>query len=1017
MSLTPGVLILGAMCPLLAGVILQLLLSRLLSARAKGILAVLCCIPSLAAVLAAFPYTYHGTALDYQASSWDGPLALAFHADALSLMFGFMATGLGLIVLFYSIDYMAEDKSSTRFYAFMLTFIAGLVGLAYSSNLFIFYLCWEGMGLCSFNLVGFWYKNREAVVGSRKVLLITHLTGYGLLAAILMVTSRTGSSLWTDPAVAQAFTGGIFVLMLVSLVAKSVQFPLHTWIPSAMAAPTPVSALLHAACYVKAGVYLAARMHSFGNWPISWNQTMMWVGVVSMVVGVLFAMVQHDLKRMLAFHTVSQIGYMITGIGIGTPMAITAGLLHCLSHGFFKGGLFLVAGAVQHETGTRDMNQLGGLIRKMPKTTLIWLISVGSMMGVPLLNGFASKWLLYSAALQAGQIVPALAAWVVSVGTVFSCVKATSSVFLGPTNERTEHAHEAPKSMLFALGLIGGGSVVLGLFPQLAVRYIINPVLPAMGMTASVQVNALGLVSTSGAWWSMGGLALLIISLVFGGGIVYLLAHSVRSVLVSGNVALAGAGAGAGVSSAIFTGGEQMPGSGRLNATDFSSVLRRQWAPAYEWLDVDRYYQSIWNALAAVSSSVSSLIAWLESQALVLTVILSAVVFAAMKWMVPAAAATGAEHGAEAIPALLGIGCAIACAALTIGALVSAKWRGLAPLMVLSGGSAVAAAFISAPLVRLGLLEVATFLALALIWQSKSSKTATLIYTGTAVVSAICLIAGQFLLQGGDAQTARALLVTGFFLKLAIVPMFFWLPKIAEELPSLVIGLIIAVIDIAAFGELYCLAQENPWLLAPRSVLLSVAILSALVASFLMLSQRNLKRLLALSTIEDMGFLLLGLTAGSKLSMQGALAGAAVHALAKALLFLSLSTPEADGALEGKVAGLAARYPVSAAGFLVGMLTVLGVPPTFGFTGRWRLYDSAMQMGACPLTLFILSSMFALLAYVRALSTFWWGPAENESVAEVKEPFLLKVTIIGLIVVLLAGGLWPNGIPAWIWGM
>ena len=223
-----------------------------------------------------------------------------------------------------------------------------------------------------------------------------------------------------------AFTGGVFVLMLVALVAKSVQVPLHTWIPEAMAAPTPVSALLHAACYVKAGVYLACRMHSFGAWPVNggfaWGSaSLVWIGTVTMAVGVMYAMVQTDLKRMLAFSTVSQIGYMMMGIGIGTPLAIAAGLLHCLNHGFFKGGLFLTAGSVQHAAGTRDMNKLGGLAGKMPQTTLSWLIGAGSMAGIPLMSGFASKWMLYAAALQAGWAVPAMVAWAVSLGTVFLC--------------------------------------------------------------------------------------------------------------------------------------------------------------------------------------------------------------------------------------------------------------------------------------------------------------------------------------------------------------------------------------------------------------------------------------------------------------------------------------------------------------------------------------------------------------------------------------------------------------------
>ena len=468
-------LILVAPCSLLLGAALQILTARLVSARTKGNLATLFCLPALAAVAAMVRQVQSGQAFDLNLGGWDGALSMAFHVDALSVLFALMGTGIGGFVLLYSIGYMAHDKSATRFYATMLVFIAAFVGLVYSANLFIFYLCWEVVGLCSFSLVGFWYTNPEAVHGARKVLLMTHIAGYGLLAAILVIFHRTGSALWTDPAVAHAFTGGVFVLMVVALVAKSVQVPLHTWIPEAMAAPTPVSALLHAACYVKAGVYLAARMHSFGAWPAAWGATLMWIGTVTMAVGVMYAMVQTDLKRMLAFSTVSQIGYMMMGLGIGTPLAITAGLLHCLNHGFFKGGLFLTAGSVQHAAGTRDMNQLGGLVQRMPRTTLSWLIGVGSMMGFPLMSGFASKWMLYAAALQAGQAVPAVIAWIVSLGTVFLGVKATSAVFLGPLSEHTRDAHESPGSMVWGMGLLAAGSVILGVAPATGREYSAEP--------------------------------------------------------------------------------------------------------------------------------------------------------------------------------------------------------------------------------------------------------------------------------------------------------------------------------------------------------------------------------------------------------------------------------------------------------------------------------------------------------------------------------------------------------------
>jgi multicomponent Na+:H+ antiporter subunit A len=1010
---------------LFAGVALQILLARLLPARGKGILALLCCVPSLVAVIATFPLIRGGAAVDLHLSPWDGLLAIAFHVDALSLLFAFMGTGLGAIVLLYSVGYMAEDKSATRFYSIMLTFIGGFVGLVYFSNVFLLYLCWELVGLCSFSLVGFWYKNPEAVAGARKVLLLTHLAGYGLLSALLIIFARTGSMVWTDPAFGAALTKGIFVLMLISLVAKSVQFPLHTWIPDAMAAPTPVSALLHSACYVTAGVYLAARMHSFGPWAPSWSAMMIWIGTVTMAVGVLYAMVQKDLKRTLAFSTVSQIGYMITGLGIGTPLAITAGLLHCLNHGFFKGGLFLAAGSVQHAAGTRDMNKLGGLATKMPCTTAVWMLNVGSMMGIPLLSGFVSKWLLFTAALQAGQIIPALVAWVVSIGTVFTFVKATSNVFFGPATEATEHAHESPITMQWGLALTAAGSIILGIAPQLAINYIINPVLGTMfdsttmlPMTSAVQVSWFGLTGAAGSWWTTGGLVLALASAVVG-GIVYLVMSPGRSMVVSaggGGAALVGSGGGVFAGGGgVFSGGEPLASDGRMQADDFSAVLKKQWAPFFNVSDVDSLYLSLWGKLKGASQLVGTIISLFERQAIAWCVVLSAVIFGYMFWSAPHVEIL-AEGAAVPIAPLTAVCCAIAFIALSLAALASSTWRRLAPLMVVSGALAVGALFVQSAGMRLALLELATLAAVLLVFQCSKTQRAAWTYLVVAAISAGCLIAGHFAIEQGNANMARALLVTGFFLKLAIVPLFFWLPKVAEDLPALATGLIISVVDIAAFAELQSVVQSAPWLLTPHNLWLGIAIASAVLSSFLMLSQTNLKRLLALSTIEDIGFLTLGLISANTIGLEGAMFGAAVHAVAKALLFISLSTPDAAGELDSTPKGLATRYPVSATGFLFGMLAVLGIPPTMGFAGRWRLYDTAAQSGRILLTVFVLASMLALISYVRALTKYWWGASDTET-ATVKEPFAVMVVMIGLMLVLLLGGLWPNVLPALIRGI
>ena len=1018
-------LILMAPCSLLAGAVLQILVARLCSARTKGILAFLSCLPALVAVAGIAPWVRSGQAIDLNPLPWDGPLAFVLHVDALSVLFAFMGACIGGLVLLYSIGYMAHDKSATCFYAIMLVFIGGFIALVYSANLFIFYLCWELVGLCSFTLVGFWYTNREAVNGARKVLLMTHIAGYGLLAGILILYHRAGTALWTDPAISHSFTGGIFALMLVALVAKSVQVPLHTWIPEAMAAPTPVSALLHSACYVTSGVYLAARMHSFGVWPAAWGQSLMWVGTVTMAVGVMYAMVQTDLKRMLAFSTVSQIGYMMMGLGIGTPLAISAALLHCLNHAFFKGGLFLTAGSVQHATGTRDMNQLGGLASKMPRTTLSWLIGVGSMMGIPLMSGFASKWMLYAAALQAGWAVPAMVAWAASLGTVFLGAKATSAVFLGATTEHTRDAHESPPTMVWGMGFLAAGSVVLGVAPQLAVNYFLNPILLALGVGAGVHVTWLGLSADAGSFSSTGGLVLALVSLVVGGAI-YLVAYAARPVASSG-AAMAGAGGG------IFTGGEPLSDQGRLTAGDFSQIFQAHWGSFFRWSNVDRVYLSLWGALQAVSRGLGAVVAALERKALLLIGLFAALVFVFVQWIMPAPA--GAYTGGRPpMPLLLIAAVGVAALALFIAAIVSgAKTKiSLWPVILVVGGLCVGGLVATNEWLQLGLLESAALLTVVCVWLTARTKAAKLVYLGVVGISVFCAVSSEILAQPFAANYfgaenfpwSRALLITGIVVKLAAVPMLFWLLSLADELPVLVLGLIICVVDIAAFGEFYVSGFSLLNVLVPSSLWFLLGAATSLIASLLMLTQKSLKRLLVLSTIEDVGFLFLAI-AWMELKVNPAFQGltpaamvaipAATHALAKALLIISLAGPEASGELEPEPIALAARYPVSAFGFLFGMLAMLGVPPTLGFIGRWRLYLTAVQIGWPLAAVFIVSSILALIAYTLALTRNWWGPPPDDtpppkqsSSSGAREPFALKAAIVVLAVLLVAAGVWPS---------
>ena len=604
-----------------AGILLQLVLGRALSSQGKGWLAFLSGLVALAGVLILLPTIARGGVVQSTFFLWDQNVPVQYHIDGLSLVFALMATGIGSAILLYCIHYMAHETAGvTRFYALMLTFIAGLVSLVYSANLLLAYLSWEVIGLCSYFLVGFWYKETAAANGARKVLIMTHLPGYGLLAAILLLYHQSGTFLWTDPSVGAAFTTSIFVLMLAAAMAKSVMFPLHTWIPEAMNAPTPVSALLHSACYVKAGVYLIARMYSFTTWPPAWNNVVLALGCATILVGAFFALIQTDLKRLLAFSTISQLGYIITGLGLGTSLGLAAGLFYCLSHGLFKGTLFLCAGAVQHATGTRDMRRLGGLAMYMPHTARVWLIAAGAIIGVPLTNGFVAKWLLLDAALEANQAVVVIVAWLVSIFTAFYMLKATVSTFYGdrPAWLQEREVHEAEPSMLSGMRLLATLCLLFGLAPQFLMRGVVAPAVNSLGFDWTVTLSWLGLQTTSaGVQVTMGAGMVLIALLV--GWLGYSLTRPARA--TSEPVG-------------IFTGGDPLPAAAAgVGVVDFAALAETTFTPVYEATDPDRFYLALWQGVKNLAGRLDRLLLPLsENHPLLATLVLALVVFTAV-WL------------------------------------------------------------------------------------------------------------------------------------------------------------------------------------------------------------------------------------------------------------------------------------------------------------------------------------------------------------------------------------------------
>jgi len=988
MMLSSETIVVLPLALLAAGIALQLLLARLLSPRAKGWLAFTVGLGALAAVILAAPQVSDGAALDVELGRWDGPIRLAYHVDGLSVFFALMATGIGAAVLLYAVSYMAHDKSTTRFYSLVLVFIAGLVHLVYTADLFLLYASWELVGLCSFLLVSFWYRMPDAAYGARKVLTITHLAGYGLFAAVVLLYMRTGSTLWTDPKVHGAFSTGIFLLILVSALAKSVQFPLHTWIPDAMAAPTPVSALLHAACYVKAGVYLVARMHSIGPWPLSWSMTVAWGGAATLIIGALFMLAQRDLKRLLAYSTVSQIGYMMLGLGLGTPLAIAAALFHCLNHGLFKGGLFLCAGSVQHACGTRDMDQLGGLGRKMPRTFLVWIVCASGIAGVPLVNGFVSKWLLYDAALEANQPLLAVVPWIGSILTVFAFLKATSGVFLGDEGPATEKAHESSWSMTTGAGALALGCLVLGVAPQLAVRYLLNPVLPALGAAPLAGVGWFGVTAGQGAWFATAGLGLGLVALAVG-AIVYWVPRRAGGIVSAGGAP------------SVFTGGEPLTSRGHLGASDFSRTVQQALAPFYDRFDADRYWLALWRAARKVAARAAALLAPTERRpALLLTA--GAVGVGVLTLFVPASAP--AHDGAAAVPSLVplagAIGVALAGLLLACAASRSLR-RYLAPLLA-AGLLALAAVVTDVALARTALLEGASVVALLVLWTTAGRGA----YLAAVVVSAIGMIGGSFAAEHGHPTLALALLVPGIAVKLGLVPLWFWLPAVARTAPAVVVGLVVGVIDVAAFAEVATLRGASPWLFTETAPWVALGVASAVLGALLALAQTDLKRLLAFSTIEDMGLILVALAIGGTYGAGGAMLGAMVHAVAKALLFVSVAGPEADGEAIRSPRGLATRHPVASAGFIVGALAVLGVPPTLGFAAHWRIFAAVADR---PWLMLVLAgaAMLSVATYARAIALFWWGEASPDPGPRVYNRPVLSLAVIVLAIALLAAGLWP----------
>ncbi|MCD1585427.1 monovalent cation/H+ antiporter subunit A [Vreelandella titanicae] len=404
-------------------------------------------------------------------------LNLAFRLDGLSLLFNLLILGIGLLIILYAHYYLAKDEPYGRFYAFLMLFMASMVGISMSDNLILLWLFWELTSLSSFLLIGYWSHQSDARKGARMALTVTGAGGLALLAGLLLLGDMAGSFNMGDVLasgeviLADSRYPLMLGLVLLGAFTKSAQFPFHFWLPHAMAAPTPVSAYLHSATMVKAGIFLMARLHPAIAGSELWSVVVSLVGIVTMLYGAWFALMKTDLKGILAFSTVSHLGLITVLLGIGSPMAILAALFHILNHATFKAALFMSAGIIDHETGTRELKQLGGLKKAMPVTALLTTLAAASMAGVPLFNGFLSKEMFFTEALATpvlgglSWLLPALATLGGILSVAYS-LRLVHAVFFKPAREAPPKSpHEPPHLMRLPVEILVALCVVVGLFP------------------------------------------------------------------------------------------------------------------------------------------------------------------------------------------------------------------------------------------------------------------------------------------------------------------------------------------------------------------------------------------------------------------------------------------------------------------------------------------------------------------------------------------------------------------------
>ncbi len=477
-----------------------------LSSRARDYFSVLASITTLLLTILMIPGVFSSGQIVTRYSWIPGTgVDIVVVIDALSMLMANIASFLGLLAVLYSLEYMKDEKGLTRYYAFVLLFIGSMIGLVTSGNLLQLYLFWELVAVCSFFLISFWYKTPSAVKAATKAFLVTRLGSICLLFGMLWMYNYTHTfDIVTVNGLVDKipFTAlqACSLLFLLGAMSKSAQLPFHIWLPDAMEAPTPVSALIHAATMVNAGVYLVARVSPLFSSVSVFFTVGMYVGILTAFLAATMALATNDVKRLLAYSTISQLGYVMFILGMKSSLAYFAGVFHMLNHALFKALLFLCAGAVIHAVHTRDMNRMGGLWRNMPVTFVMSLGGAMALGGLPPFNGFFSKELILDAAERAGHPHLMAVAAATSALTFAYSLKLIYKVFVG-SRQKSLRIVKTPLLMKISLRVLGATCIFSVLVEEPLINLFNKSGLTSVGssVTAYGGLQPIPLASSIGA--------------------------------------------------------------------------------------------------------------------------------------------------------------------------------------------------------------------------------------------------------------------------------------------------------------------------------------------------------------------------------------------------------------------------------------------------------------------------------------------------------------------------------------